>query len=477
MAAQFLASHGVNIDAVMSEIQYGKAPESKGFDDRHVTKIVGARLPCQDLASLWDVSITHGVISAIERHEPSGTSIEHLQGVLHAHGNLLAPSLCHAHVHLDKCFLLQDPKYADLPIVKGDFSEAMELTGKAKERFEEDDLLRRGGRLIEESIEAGVTALRAFVEVDEIVGMECVNAAAKLKEQYESVCEIQICAFAQLALLTGEDGGARRRELMEQAMRHASVDVLGSTPYVEEDEAKMKQNIGWIIEKAMGSKRHLDLHLDYNLDPPRSGTPPMIWHVADELKRQGWNERNGTKTVCLGHCTRLTQFPSNDLKVLRQKIEDLPVSFVGLPMSDLFMMGRVGEYQEAPGMRQRGTLQIPHMIQQHGFNGAISINNVGNAFTPHGSCDPLALASFGVGVYHAGTQKDTEVLYECVSTRAKKAIGLPSGNLELRVGDEADLLLIGTCEKPRLERKSVSEVVYDPGRARQTIRHGLLSTV
>lgn len=41
---------------------------------------------------------------------------------------LMVPSLCHPHVHLDKCFLLSHPKYADLEIQEGDFSEALKLT-------------------------------------------------------------------------------------------------------------------------------------------------------------------------------------------------------------------------------------------------------------------------------------------------------------------------------------------------------------
>jgi hypothetical protein len=62
------------------------------------------------------------------------------------------------------------------------------------------------------------------------------------------------------------------------------------------------------------------------------------------------------------------------------------------------MMGRPSE-PSAAGQRPRGTLQIPQMIQRFGFSAAIGINNLGNAFTPHGSCDPLSLASFGVGIY------------------------------------------------------------------------------
>ena len=52
------------------------------------------------------------------------------------------------------------------------------------------------------------------------------------------------------------------------------------------------------------------------------------------------------------------------------------------------------------------------------------MNNVGNAFTPFGSGDPLQAASWGVGIYQAGTVTDAMTLYGCVSWLARRAIGL-----------------------------------------------------
>jgi len=472
MAGQYLASRGVDVNKEMARIQFDDNSSQTGeHAGRVLSKIIAARLPRQEAKELFDITIADGLVSSIERHDPNIPSSNHLQNVLDAHGQLLAPSLCHAHVHLDKCFLLQHPKYSDMTIESGSFKEAMELGAKAKERFEHDDLVTRGSRLIDESIEAGVTACRAFVEVDEVAEMKCVDAAVELKQKYGKACEIQICAFAQLALFSGEDGGAYRRELMQKAMQNPNVHVLGSTPYVEDGLDKMKQNIEWIVERAIEGEAHLDLHLDYSLE---SGSTPMIWHVLEELHRQKWATRNSTRSICLGHCTRLTLFTKEEWKKLQHASKGLPISFVGLPTSDLFMMGRPDAEDEKQGVRQRGTLQIPHVIEEYGFQGAIGINNVGNAFTPYGNCDPLTLACYGVGIYHAGTQKDTEMLYECVSTRAKQATGLGSAELEIRVGGQADFVLVGSHEKSRSERRAIWEVIYDPGPHRKTIYKGVL---
>jgi cytosine/adenosine deaminase-related metal-dependent hydrolase len=81
----------------------------------------GVRLSGQPAETLWDLKCSNGHISTIQKH---------LNGV--ADERLVTPSLCHPHIHLDKCFLLQHPKYADLQIKKGHFAEAMELTSKCR---------------------------------------------------------------------------------------------------------------------------------------------------------------------------------------------------------------------------------------------------------------------------------------------------------------------------------------------------------
>lgn len=361
-------------------------------------KISRVRLPGKIPSELWDISIKEGQIASVEAHDQSLSVLDQSEA-LDGSNRLIAPSLCHAHIHLDKCFLLQDPKYDDLQIKSGDFKEAMEMTSTAKARFEEDDLMRRGSQLIEESIQHGVTAMRAFVEVDGVVQLKCLKAGLKLRELYKERCDIQICAFAQLPLFSGKDSGAEIRTLMETAASDGSVDVLGSTPYVEDDSNKSKDNVRWVSALALRNKKYLDLHLDYFLEENKQ---PLIWDVLKILKEQDWTKEGG-KRVTLGHCTRLTRFRVEEWNQLKQEIGELTVSFVGLPTSDLFMM-RTPE-------NVRGTLPIMELIKRYGFSAAIAINNIGNAFTPQGNCDPLSIAQLGVGLYQAPTKYDVELLY------------------------------------------------------------------
>ena len=479
MAAEFLRSHGIDIDAELDRIQGGE-PCTQATDSQILNTIQNVRLPGTAPESIWNLFLQAGHVKQIENF--TSISSTSPKTTIHGNGGLLAPSLCHPHIHLDKAYLLSHPKYADLCVEKGGFQEAMALTGSAKARFDREDLLERGQRVIDESITAGVTHMRAFVEVDAGVRTKCLEAGILLKQKAEQErrCTVQLCAFAQLPLFSAvqdDEDGSVIRSLIRQALSSQKIDTIGSTPYVEADRSRMESNVNWLVDLSIEFNAHLDFHLDYNLD---ANTEPLIWHVIQALKNKGWKDRTLGRTIVFGHCTRLTLFDSEQWHNLATEImeAELPVSFVGLPTSDLFMM-RMNTKPEV-----RGTLDIITLIREYNLNACIGVNNIGNAFTPQGTCDPLSLACQGVGIYQAGTKRDTELLFECVSTRARTAIGLSPRKrfeLDIKVGDDADFVLLGTHQDPNDQwrtRKTVSEAVYlyDHGMGRRALRNGKLTT-
>jgi hypothetical protein len=374
-------------------------------------------------SSTYDVRIEDDNISSIKPSTSDNTTSDK--------HSILLPSLCHPHIHLDKAFILSSdhPQYADLVPNTGTFQEALSNTAKAKGRYTRDDLERRGSQLIADSIRAGVSAIRAFVEVDHVVQFLCLEVACALKKRFAKACHVQIVAFAQDPIFSSEHG-EENRGLLEEALKRSGefgIDVLGTTPYVEADGSSADRNVRWAIQQALKYTLHVDFHLDYHLD---GSTPPMIYNVLG-------SRTIIPQTVALAHCTRLTLLPDPDLSTLATRIREskLPISFIGLPTSDLYMMGRPpttttssnpSDQSPPSHHRPRGTLLIPDLIRTHNLNAALSLNNLSNPFTPHGTADPLQLASWGVGLYHAGTEQDADLLYECVSTRARRAIGLPA---------------------------------------------------
>lgn len=426
-----------------------------------------------DYNQSYDVEISddNGAITSITPRPASSSSDSR-----HTIPSLLLPPLCHPHVHLDKPYLLtshtshndavtskdrstndESVDYSDLSLQTGTFAEALSHTTAAKSRYTPSDLFLRGSQLIAESLRYGVTSLRAFVEVDHITERKCLDAGLALQRHFADLCYVQICAFAQDPVFNTDKHGDENRAAIERVLtdNHQdrrgpnAIEVLGSTPYVEGLPALQRQNIDWAIDLAIKHNLHLDFHLDYNLD---SNSEPMIWHVIETLKQKRWNERmSREKTVVIGHCSRMTLFSIEEMERLAREIQEnrLPIHFVGLPSSDLFMMGRREDRKDDKGgdggnkkekdeggqtrdddvskaafSSPRGTLPLPTLIRAFNLSCALSINNLGNAFTPHGTADPLLLASNAVGVYQTGTRADARLLFDCVSDRARAAIGL-----------------------------------------------------
>jgi hypothetical protein len=271
--------------------------------------------------------------------------------------------------------------------------------------------MERGRSLIKESLNFGVTHMRAFVEVDLEVQFKCLKAGLALKEEFEKQCQIQICVFAQDPIFSYPDKGKKMMRLLEEAANHPGVDVFGSTPYVEKggDMGLQLKNMEFAIKTAMRFKLHLDFHIDYNLDATKRSAVIDALNLLHRLKWPSNYNFLDFRHITFGHCTRMTLFDEKHWLELQDRVSGLPVGFVGLPTSDLFMMGRPKE-GDVGSQRPRGTLQVLNMIKNYALNSAISVNNVGNAFTPHGTCDPFALASSCVGVFQATTKKDTDLM-------------------------------------------------------------------
>ncbi|KNG84660.1 zinc metallopeptidase [Aspergillus nomiae NRRL 13137] len=398
---------------------------------------------------------------------------------------LALPALTHPHIHLDKAYILNS---TTIHPQTGSFQEALSLTTQAKSTFTEPDLHRRGEWLLSESLLNGVTALRAFIEIDTTVQHKCLTTGIQLKHSWRNHCHIQLVAFAQDPLFSGPHAQANR-DLMHCALTDhgAHLDVIGVTPYVEADLETAKQSIKWAITTAWQTHKHVDFHLDYHLDPTKGA---LVWFVLQCLRDVGWTKSRSNKRVMLGHCTRFTLFRDDEWERLTTEIgtgdHALPVSLVGLPTSDLYMASPPlsssccvsppsspisGSCSSGScctskhGDTVRGTLRVPELIRRYGLDVVLGVNNVGNAFTPWGSVDPLGLACLAVGMYQAGTVEDAEILYECVSTRARAAMGLDEDTTGLCIR-RPDLLLFfdvdesgGGVVRPR---RSVAEVVWDP---------------
>ncbi|KAG9315609.1 hypothetical protein JVU11DRAFT_3250 [Chiua virens] len=359
----------------------------------------------------WDVECLNGIVLDIVPANnqavsgPRSTAVDRLDSrctVIHGNGGTLLPSLCHAHIHLDKCFIIEQCD----PLVTGTLPEALQVTNKAKAKFPDslEDLYARATRLVRQSVEAGVTDIRAYVEIDTTVGMVCLDTGLRVKSEWKGVCDIQIVAFAQEALYSSATANAAgdNFRLLQTALARDGISVVGSAPWVEPSKEYAHRNIAHILKLAQDFGLHADFHLDYNLDV---NIEPMVWETLHQMRQVGWSKVSaGTRRVTIGHATRLGMFSAEEWSRLRTELVELPLEIVALPQSDIYMMGRSsGDGTQGVVLANR-TLDVTRIWREHSIHVALSVNNVENAFTPQGYLDPLTLACLEVGLFQVGTE-------------------------------------------------------------------------
>lgn len=217
-----------------------------------------------------------------------------------------------------------------------------------------------------------------------------------------------LLAFAQEALyeFAASTEPGPNYSLLCDAVSRPGVSVVGSAPWVEPDRAHAVENVKLILSLAEKHNLHADFHLDYNLDPD---VAPMVWDVLQQMRQKPWC-RSGGKLVTIGHATRLGLFSQEEWAELKRAMETLPLEIVGLPQSDIYMMGRANSWGKVSVPLAGRTLNVPQVCREYGVHVALSVNNVENAFTPQGSVDPLTLASLGVALFQVGTELDWKVL-------------------------------------------------------------------
>jgi hypothetical protein len=138
-----------------------------------------------------------------------------------------------------------------------------------------------------------------------------------------------------------------------------------------------------------------------------------------EKRRPGHRQRG----ITLSHATRLQLFTPAQWRELKESIDGLSITFVGLPQSDMYMQGR-GSH-DLPLGPPRSTLRVPYILNNFGIEIAMGVNNIENAFTPQGSLDSLSLCIFGMAIFQSATPADIRTLIVCL---ALAYCGRPASN-------------------------------------------------
>lgn len=356
-------------------------------------------------SSIVDIGIEDGKIAALEANLDADCER------IDVEERLVSSGLIETHIHLDKSRILD--RCSPSPDRGRDH---MARVGAIKHTFTVEDVYERARQTLEECILNGATHMRTHVEVDPNVGMNSFEALQQLAKDYAWAIDLELCVFAQ----EGMSNVPEADKNVEDGLKRGA-PVIGGAPGYDPDSAAQ---ISRIFELAREYDADVDIHLDVG-----STTDDMDIHqVCDLTEEYGLGGR-----VAVGHGTKYSCLPPDELKALAKRLSDVGVTVTVLPATDLFVMGRERDHNIIRGVADANALI------NHGVNCCLSTNNVLNPFTPFGDCSLMRIANLYANIVQRGSADELDECFEMMTHRPANLIG--RDDYGIGAGKAADLVV------------------------------------
>ena len=359
---------------------------------------------------LVDLRIRDGRFAEIRPSTPSPPLLDPAERVLEAQGGLLSPPFADPHLHLDAVLL-----GATTPNRSGTLAEGIRNWGEARATLDPEALRRRAHRAVKWCVAQGTTRIRSHVDTGSRVGVEGLLA---LKEALVDICEIQIVAFPQDGIYTGEG--------REQALRDAvamGVDAVGAIPHFEKSREEGAASVRLALDLAEEHGLQVDLHCDESDDPMSRHIFTLCREVLD---------RQFPAHVIAGHCTSMHSFPEEVATEAIDLVVKSGVQVVANPLDNIVLQGRGDTYP-----RRRGITRIPELMEA-GATVGVGHDSIMDPWYPLGRGCLLEAASMLVHVAQMTRPAQVASVFGLLTG----ANHLPFGAIpRIGVGRPADLLI------------------------------------
>ncbi|MER5942978.1 hydrolase [Streptomyces sp. uw30] len=304
---------------------------------------------------------------------------------------------CAARVDLGGYLLLPAPAE---PHAHGDTALSADEGGPVS--YDPHDVQRRATEAALLQLGHGATALRAHVRVDEIQELNALGAVQQARRSLRGLTELTTVAMPRLLTgVAGADGLAMLRDALKMG-----ASVVGGCPDLDPDPTGYVEAV---LEVASEHGCPVDLHTDAT-DPARLS---RVAAMAGGL-RPG---------VTLGPCGGLGRLPSQVASRAADQLAAAGVTVVCLPQ------GGCG------GVERRATAPV-RLLRSAGVRVAAGSGALRDVSNPVGRGDPLE-AAYLLSSRHGLRPEDA---YDCVSSSARAALGLPEVRVE--AGFPAELLAV-----------------------------------
>jgi cytosine deaminase len=330
-----------------------------------------------------------------------------------AGGGLVFPGFVNAHTHLDKVGLLSH-------MTPQQFGKSLEenrsLLKSLKADYSPEEICRRAGKVVDEMLGYGTTAIRTQADVDPTARLRALNGVLALRDQLAGKVDLQIVAFPQEGVLSSE-----KKALLEEAIKMGA-DMLGGLPAVEGTPEDGKKHIDSLFEIA----KKFDLDMEVQIDESNDPSQFLLPYLAEKTLAEEWVGR-----VCATHCISLSAVPDDAANQTIEKMARAQMRVIVTPSCN--MITRSG----LPARRYNSITRVKELLDA-GIHVAMGTDNIRDIFYPLGNGSMLReLHVLATSVRLTG-YGDAERLIKMGTEEGAKLMALDYG---ISAGKRADLIV------------------------------------
>jgi len=382
----------------------------------------------RNYSDIVDIGIQNGKIVKIGS-DLGNDAVE----MLNADGGLVTESFVNGHLHLCKVYTLSMIGDEALKQYQGSSMggamTAIELAARVKEKYYEKWIIDNVRKACMRAIQYGNTHIRAFADTDTKAKLEGVKALLKAKEEFQNSLDLQVVAFPQDGVI--RDPGAE--EYVRQSLE-LGADVVGGIPWIEYTDEDAMEHINKMFDLAKRYNKGISMLIDDAGDP----TLKTLEMLCVKTIKEGWSGR-----VTAQHARAMCLYPEPYFRKVSALIRKANLGVVSDPHTGP-LHARVKE------------------LYQMGVNVALGQDDIADAYYPFGRNNMLEVAFLAAHLLWMTTFDDMNVLYDMITTRAAKALGIDDYGLE--EGKAAHLVI--------LNAGTLWEAIWEHERPRYVIKDG-----
>lgn len=261
-----------------------------------------------------------------------------------------------AHAHFDKAYVITPETLA---MCNEHMEVKWDLWKQVKEKYTHENLVERISLSAENMIRQGIKLARTNIDVDNTVGLKCVEAALEVKEKYKDQLELQLCFQVLEGALTPE-----AQRWIEKAA--PMMDLVGGLP--SRDRPNEEAHLKYLFDIAKDLGKTVDVHIDQNNDPDEQDTEML----AKLVIKEGMQGR-----VNAVHACSLAAQPDDYINEVAELLKEADMSVIVCPRA--MIDNQQPRHKTAPV--HNSLAPVPHLVAK-GVNVALGVDNVHDYFCP-----------------------------------------------------------------------------------------------